>query len=73
MQVRVSIENNKDKKKQKLIVFFFEFTYSRVAGNSINWKQQRLRNLKKNCIVDNKFKLQVKELKQIVLIFLLIY
>ena len=32
MQVRVSIENNKDKKKQKLIVFSFEFTYSRVAG-----------------------------------------
>ena len=72
MQVRVSIENNKDKKKQKWIVFYFEFTYSRVAGNCINWKQQKLRN-EKNCIVNNKLKLQVKELKQIVLICLLIY
>ena len=34
-------------------------------------KKQRLRN-EKHCIVNNKLKLQVKELKQIVLIFLLI-
>ena len=37
MQDSVSIENNRSKKEQKLIVFFFEFTYSLKGSRQLYW------------------------------------